>query len=182
MLKAMDVANYFIDVGVLLGQDDMTNMRVNKLLYFAQGRHLAKTGKPLFDEDIEAWKYGPVVKNVYQTLKENKDKNISAPYGEYSIEIFTPEQRQILLEVVSKYNRLVTSYLVALSHAAGSPWDLAFSSGNDNTIQKEDLKKYFTDCMDTDSDNECPPSDIGETYFDEDGYTVFPKEWDDGDW
>ena len=50
--------------------DLMTNLRLQKLLYFAQGWHLARFGRPLFDASIEAWPYGPVVPEVYRAYKE----------------------------------------------------------------------------------------------------------------
>ncbi len=40
-------------------------MKLHKLLYYAAGWHLGFTGEPLFDEDIEAWQYGPVVPSIY---------------------------------------------------------------------------------------------------------------------
>lgn len=53
MITAMDVANFFIDLTNNSKTDDkMTNLRINKLLYFAQGEYLAKYGTPLFDEDM----------------------------------------------------------------------------------------------------------------------------------
>lgn len=71
MVQAIEVARFFINIANTIPTDDlMTNMRVNKLLYFAQGECLRQLGKPLFDEDMEAWDYGPVVPSVYRTYKE----------------------------------------------------------------------------------------------------------------
>lgn len=52
-MKALDVANFFIVVGSLDEGSEMTNARINKLLYFAQGWHLAMFGEELFDEDLD---------------------------------------------------------------------------------------------------------------------------------
>ena len=54
MANVQDVVRFFIDYGEKSGEP-MTNMRVNKLLYFAQGIHLAKENQPLFLNEIEAW-------------------------------------------------------------------------------------------------------------------------------
>lgn len=48
----------------------MTNMKLQKMLYYQQGFHLAYFDKPLFQEDIEAWMYGPVVPSMYEKYKE----------------------------------------------------------------------------------------------------------------
>ena len=45
---------------------DITPMKLQKLLYYCQGYSLALTGKPMFEEEIEAWQYGPVVPFVYR--------------------------------------------------------------------------------------------------------------------
>ena len=58
MLKAIDVANFFVDLANSDPDDCMTNLRVNKLLYFAQAWSVVRRNKPLFEEDMQAWKYG----------------------------------------------------------------------------------------------------------------------------
>ena len=68
MANVLDVAQFMI---LAAGDEsDMTNMKLNKLLYYAQGIHLARTGHPLFRDQIEAWQHGPVVPSVYQQYKE----------------------------------------------------------------------------------------------------------------
>ncbi len=68
-LTARDVADYLLyhvdeDAG-----DSMSNLKLQKLLYYAQGVHLALTGKPLFLEHIEAWQHGPAVPALYRACK-----------------------------------------------------------------------------------------------------------------
>ena len=48
MCKAFDVADFFISPGNAESEDPMTNMRISKLMYFAQGWHLQRFGKPLY--------------------------------------------------------------------------------------------------------------------------------------
>lgn len=50
-------------------ENDMTNMKIQKLLYYAQGTHLALHREKLFAQDIIKWQYGPVVPDVYHKLK-----------------------------------------------------------------------------------------------------------------
>lgn len=63
-MEARTVANYML---YIMGDafDDLTNMKINKLLYFAQGHYLREYGEPLFDDGIEAWDHGPVIPAVY---------------------------------------------------------------------------------------------------------------------
>lgn len=145
MPVAEDVAKFFIqyydDNDVLI-----TNLMLNKLLYFAQGHHLAEYGKPLFGETIEAWKYGPVVPSVYRKYK---------PYGKGPIHndgrfdcrnLFSDDAMSLLLDVAEYYMDYSSSKLVALTHEQGSPWDKAFSGHEDErhlAIDEDDMRLYF---------------------------------------
>lgn len=125
MAKVQDVAAFFIDLAQKQNERGMgdlaTNMRVNKLLYFAQGWHLARYGKPLFDAPLEAWQYGPVVPEVY---------NRYSPFGAQGIiiasapkdNVFTPEEYALLLDVATEYDNLSTSALMRITHETGAPW------------------------------------------------------------
>lgn len=75
LMNVMDVADFFISTaneGDPEEDDGITNMKLNKLLFFAQAASLQRFGKPLFDTPLEAWKYGPVVKT---STEHSKDTN-----------------------------------------------------------------------------------------------------------
>lgn len=81
-MKAIDVARYFITLNDNECQDeksDLSKLKIQKLLYYAQGYYLALYNKPLFDEKILAWQHGPVVKEVYKDLKPLNPKNNFIP-------------------------------------------------------------------------------------------------------
>ncbi|GHU75690.1 hypothetical protein AGMMS49992_20150 [Clostridia bacterium] len=64
-MKAIDAANFLIDICAKSDQHDyMTNLRLQSLLFYAQGWSLVLRGEPLFDDPIEAWDHGPVVPSV----------------------------------------------------------------------------------------------------------------------
>ena len=68
--KVLDIANKLLLRAKNNESGDlMSNMKLQKMLYYQQGFHLAYFGTPLFDEDIEAWMYGPVVPSVYSHYK-----------------------------------------------------------------------------------------------------------------
>lgn len=81
MFRANEIARWFLLRNkVEQDQDEcvesISNLKLQKLLYYAQGIHLATTGEPLFEENIYAWKHGPVVPEVYEEYKENKGNPI----------------------------------------------------------------------------------------------------------
>jgi uncharacterized phage-associated protein len=79
-ISAMDVANYFIAKAYTHNQAaDITNIKLQKLLYYAQSLHLALYDAPLFPEEIQAWRCGPVCPNVYHFYQEGTDKTQPLP-------------------------------------------------------------------------------------------------------
>lgn len=73
--KAKDIAECFLNKNrVQMNFEDseyITNLKLQKLLYYAQGYFLAKKDIPLFDEDFLAWEHGPVIRKIYNIYKEN---------------------------------------------------------------------------------------------------------------
>lgn len=115
-MKSLDVADCIID---LYGSDVvLTNLKLNKLVYFAQVLSLKKTGVPLFDDTIEAWDHGPVEPGVYRRFHPYGGRRV-ATAGEY-------ERSERLLEVVhevmSHVGGLTAFDLVRLSHRGGGAW------------------------------------------------------------
>lgn len=75
VVSADDVARYIIRFAHEHGSS-ITNLKLQKLLYYAQGWHLAIYNKPLFGDRIEAWVYGPVVPDVYSKYQKYSYKSI----------------------------------------------------------------------------------------------------------
>lgn len=76
-MNSIQVANAFI---LRHGSDiDITNLVLNKLVYFAQVESLRETGKPLFEDKIEAWSYGPVERDVYFTFQNTDATGFPSP-------------------------------------------------------------------------------------------------------
>jgi len=141
-VPALDVANYFIQASSQDHEPDLTNLKLQKLLYFAQGKYLAKFDKPLFEEDVEAWNYGPVVKSVYHQFKH---------CGAFPITVFDTnfttslpdDKMQFLNEVWSEYSKYSAEHLVDITHEENSPWEKHYESGQNNIIPHDELRQYF---------------------------------------
>lgn len=74
-LETGAVANYLLDLADASG-DPVSPMKLQKLLYYAHGWHLAVTDRPLLNEFVEAWRWGPVIPSIYHEFKEFGDAPI----------------------------------------------------------------------------------------------------------
>ena len=144
-MDARTVANYMVYI-MSDAFDDLTNMKINKLLYMAQGHYLAKYGKPLFDDRIEAWDHGPVVPSVYYSYKRLGDRSIKE-YNPDIVDQITPEAEEILYGVARKYGGYTASYLRKMTHAVGTPWDQVYHRGCADVKTEGDELVISADCF-----------------------------------
>jgi uncharacterized phage-associated protein len=66
---ALAVGNCFLDLAEE-ARERLSPMKLQKLVYYAHGWHLALTDRPLLDEQIQAWSFGPVVRSLYNEFRE----------------------------------------------------------------------------------------------------------------
>ncbi len=78
-MTASEAARYFL--ALQDDEDSISNLKLQKLLYYAQGFSLALTGKPLFNDQIKAWIHGPVVPSVWADYRECGAGPVPRPLG-----------------------------------------------------------------------------------------------------
>lgn len=122
--------------------NDLTNMKLQKLLYYAQGCHLALMGDPLFSEPLVAWKYGPVVESVYEDYKRFRDGPIDEVMGEYDVDDFDPGAADIMEQIMDVFGSYTSSALRRMSRAE-KPWREAARMGMGAPLSTETMRKYF---------------------------------------
>lgn len=124
--NARAVARYIISRQREPGMNtyELTNMRLQKLLYFAQGFVLGRNGKPLFADPFHALPYGPVCLDIYGMLKQYANDTIPISAGEQNLESLDPafDVRDYLDIVMRWANNYTTWQLVGKSHVEGGPW------------------------------------------------------------
>ena len=145
MANVHAVANFFLHLAEDQSNhetgDLMTDLKLQKMLYFAQCWHLVRYGKPLFDSRIEAWEHGPVVPVVYSEYKQYGRKPLKAKPVDY--EQFTSEEMDTMMDVFAFYGKYSASGLRELSHQFGSPWAEVYNSGVQHIeITTEAMKAY----------------------------------------
>lgn len=152
-LKAYDVAKFLLSVL------PTTHLQLQKLLYYVYSDFLLKTGKRLFKEPIVAYKYGPVVEDVFSRYRVHgsslidyqEDATFKLRADETAL---TPSFMKILsaedgLEVVKSVKETVQKYgdftafeLVDKTHKSGGPWDRVYEKGMNRIITDEHIKSF----------------------------------------
>lgn len=146
MPRAIEVARCLIQLGASEDEPDLlTPMRLQKLLYYVQGWHVGAFDRLLFDEPMEAWKHGPVVKSVYHAFKDRGDEGIAPTPEEPSALSF--RDVAFIEAVWQEYKKFSASGLRCMTHEE-SPWLHACGGLSDDApciteIATEDLSAFF---------------------------------------
>ena len=156
--NALDIARYVIkysndrDYGV-------SNLKLQKILYFIQAYFLIQTHHPCFKEPIEAWDFGPVVPDVYKQYIAYGGTDIPTMESYISFDgddiwkskrvrfnkINIKDEDKILInKVIDKFSEYSATDLVTLTQHQ-EPWIDAFSSGKNNKISLNAIRRYFYD-------------------------------------
>lgn len=114
-ITAKNVADFILSQSCPDCEDYISNLKLQKLLYYCQGFHLAIYGKPLFPEKIIRWQLGPVVPDVYQIFKGYSRNSIPMP-EDFDFSMFTVEQKELMIEVYKVYAQYSAWRLRDMTH------------------------------------------------------------------
>lgn len=136
--SAVSVANY-----IIAHASNVTNLKLQKMLYYIQGFALVRLGHELFRDYIEAWTYGPVVPTVYETFKEWGSCTIGQVVPAEEIE--SPIIRSFLDGLIRTMEPYSGSDLVAMTHKSDTPWSQVWRGGLGRCciIPSELIRSYF---------------------------------------
>lgn len=140
--KALDIAKKLIfkaQEDEPNGGERLTNLKLQKLLYYQQGYHLAVFGTPLFSEPIEAWMYGPVVPVVY----DEYSRYGSAVLPEEACPIcLTDDEESLFNEVYDSYRDFSAIGLMNRTHSE-RPWVESCPHDRGTVISCASMETYF---------------------------------------
>ncbi len=158
--SAVQIANEFIARGVEDEIKDMTNMKIQKLVYFAHGYFLAIYDRPLIREEFEVWKHGPVVRQLYEKCKEvilqegwKRDHSFNKPLKVQDDHIVRVRENDtdaicVVNSVWRSCKEYRASYLRRLTHFFDSPWTITLDrKGPYAIILNSDITDYFKNLM-----------------------------------
>lgn len=141
MHSAFDIAQYFLAQTSEDAGDLISNLKLQKLVYYAQGFSLALHETPLFAEPIEAWLHGPVVPELYQRYKTYGSGHIPHPEG-FDLNSFSHRERELLDEVYEFYGQYSAWRLRQLTHAE-TPWKQSYRDGCNQLICHDLMHRFF---------------------------------------
>jgi uncharacterized phage-associated protein len=139
------VANYFLDKASIEGRA-VTPMQLLKLVYIAHGWHLGYLDTPLINETVQAWKYGPVIKSLYDKIKHYGSGAVREPVQTGALpwirESKVDETTASLLDHVwMNYAGYSGTQLSAMTHQNETPWSIAWH-------QQGGYREYFAEIDD----------------------------------
>ena len=141
MLTAKIVAEYFLALTDEASGEGISNLKLQKLVYYAQGVHLALTGEPLFPEPIHAWMHGPVVPPLYAEYKDCGRDPIPVPTG-VDFDQYGEHERETLDVVNTELGQYSAWRLREMTHDE-PPWRDAYQRGSGTVISVESMHTYF---------------------------------------
>lgn len=157
MYDVLDVSRYVINYSNEKGYG-VSNLKLQKLLYFIQAYFLVEMGVQCFKQPIQAWNFGPVVPEAYHEFKIfgcadiptiNKYTSVDLDGGKlkitsktFSIYSINAEHRSAIDRIIDHFKDHAASDLVYITHNQ-KPWKDAFKKGQNTEISIESIRSYF---------------------------------------
>lgn len=154
--SCLSVAKYLLDKA----QEQerfLTPMKLIKLVCIAHGWMLGLYGKPLINENVEAWKYGPVVRELYHAIKQYRNRPIPPEAINYpdDFDSFNEREEQVMDQTMDIYGRFSALNLSRMTHSKGTPWDIVYNQiGRDFPIDNELIEEHYRKLYDQAIENQ----------------------------
>ncbi|MBC7625187.1 MAG: SocA family protein [Aeromicrobium sp.] len=148
MATAIDVARYIVAFFQEAG-DPVSNLKLQKLLYYVQGWSLALDGKPAFPDRLEAWVHGPVQPSVYGTFKSYRWN----PIVEAQSPVTLPDDLKSTVSSVLETYGADSGYELELRTHQEPPWltargGLAPDEESKSEITHDSMAQFFKSLAD----------------------------------
>lgn len=149
--KVLVAADYFIEKSKADSERDITNKKLQKLLYYSQAWSLVLKDRKMFDDDIQAWVHGPAIPLVYETFMDHKsDQSLEDVETDIEgLKSLSNDDKHVLDIVWNVYGKYGGNYLEALTHAE-TPWieargELESYESSVAVISTETMKRFYVD-------------------------------------
>lgn len=127
-MKALDVAKYIINK-CTTDEHPISNLQLQKILYYIQHDFLVNKNKELFEDEFAAWKFGPIVPSIYHVYSTAGGMKLEETYEDIDLNSFEPEDLETINSIVEEKREKNPWLLVDETHKEGKAWDLIFQNG-----------------------------------------------------
>ncbi|MBP9819165.1 SocA family protein [Candidatus Woesebacteria bacterium] len=146
--KVFQIANYFIKKAQEENKE-LTNKKLQKLLYYSQAWSVTLRDKSIFEDNIEAWVHGPAIRSVYHRFSDFGRENLASKVDVTSAHFdeITTDDKELLNKIWEIYGKYTANDLEVISHSE-SPWQDAREGlepyeASANIITIESMKQYY---------------------------------------
>ena len=153
MISCKEVAKYLLSKTDEEAGDVISNLELQKLVYYVQGFSLALNNRPMFEDNICAWQHGPVVPGLYNEYKSYGALGIPKP-KDFDCSSIPQEDRELMDEVYDVYGQFSAWKLRNMTHEE-APWKNTPING---IISKESMKNFFKGLVDEEEPNQATPT------------------------
>lgn len=136
----LDIAKYIIHHSNEKNYN-ISNLRLQKILYFVQAQFIQSLNKPCFNDLFECWEYGPVIPKVYSKYKRNGSLSIPSVKG-VTNSVIEINDRILINKIIDQAAKINSFKLVEISHKQ-NPWKNNYKPKLNCEIPMEDMFKYF---------------------------------------
>jgi uncharacterized phage-associated protein len=137
---ALAVANTLIQRAKERGRT-LTPMQIIKLVYICHGWMLGLYSRPLVRDPVAAWRYGPVMPELYHSLKKYGSNHVPEPVSDAVADLDDLES-DLVDQVLEKYASLTGITLSHLTHAPETPWHIVWHGRGQNAVISNDLIEH----------------------------------------
>lgn len=140
---ALTIAKWFI-AWAEAEEEELSNLKLQKLLYYAQGHYVTDSGASLFRDDIQAWSHGPVVPEVYHSYKSSGGSTIVLPHTDpFTWDDVDAATASFLVKVWNTYGGFSAGRLRNMTHEE-SPWQKHWRPDErGSVIPIQEISDYF---------------------------------------
>ncbi len=143
--------DFLLGFGVKRNNDPITQLDLQKILYFVEGFHLALREEALFDDEFEAWTNGPVLPSLWRRFRVHGEKPIPKSMTTVRSDIILSTATIDFIEQIwNEYSIYDSGRLVGLTHDRKGPWarvrdnaGIARGEPSEEVIPKEMMAEYF---------------------------------------
>ena len=130
-------------IAKILREKGFDSLQIQKLTYIIFGFYAAKYDEYLFDDRIEAWKYGPVIPILYKEIKGGGEEVYNAP---------AIEDKKVLKtinNIINTYGKKDGTWLIDRTHAEDTPWSEVYKKNQNIEIPRKLIKSYYKKILET---------------------------------